>query len=562
MTIRTRIHRPQVFDGTTVIGERDVLIADDGKITVEGPTEFAGADGAVDGTGCMLMPGLIDAHAHLWSDEARAESAAFGVTTSLDMFSPPGATLPRTEWVPVADARTAAWPATAPGGHGTEYGIGIPVVSGDTDPDQFVASQIRNGAAYIKVIVDHSRGAGALPEPTIRAITAAAHQHGLLALAHIALAEDAVIAIECGVDALMHCPIDDATTVLTGAPGIMVPTLTTLHAGFNPDVAPLLDDERVTRWLTRDALQGLESFWQLPNWWTWHGVLGNVAAAHAAGWRILAGTDASMPATAHGASLHHELELLVDAGLTPTEALRAATSATAETFSLDDRGRVVAGARADLVLVRGDAATDVTTSRNIEGVWANGQRFDHAAWRERIILHDEHLHHRPTIPHRARTAIPNPAARVHVVTDQEHGGTSTASAQNIGNGAARITAVVREQAFGIASAGLTWVLSTDDDGINLSDTVGLRISATSPTPVTLAVAIDSGNPIRQPQTATVLIGHEPVTLPWASIAQVDLERVRTISFLTTQPGEHEITYDGIAVIESLEEIHLVEGSTS
>jgi imidazolonepropionase-like amidohydrolase len=101
-------------------------------------------------------------------------------------------------------------------------------------------------------------------------------------------------------------------------------------------------------------------------------VLGSVARLHAAGVPILAGTDAPNPGTAHGPSLHGELELLVRAGLTPVEALRAATSTPARVFRLGDRGRIAPGMRADLVLVDGDPTSDVTATRRITRIWKNG----------------------------------------------------------------------------------------------------------------------------------------------------------------------------------------------
>jgi imidazolonepropionase-like amidohydrolase len=76
----------------------------------------------------------------------------------------------------------------------------------------------------------------------------------------------------------------------------------------------------------------------------------------------------------HGASLHHELQLLVMAGLTPVEALRAATSVPARRFGLDDRGRIVPGARADLVLVDGDPTTRIEDSLSIRTIWRRGTR--------------------------------------------------------------------------------------------------------------------------------------------------------------------------------------------
>ena len=97
-----------------------------------------------------------------------------------------------------------------------------------------------------------------------------------------------------------------------------------------------------------------------------------VRVLRAAGVVILAGTDAPNPGTAQGASLHGELELLVEAGLTPAEALRAATSAPAGVFGLKDRGRLAPGLRADLVLVDGDPSQDIRATRAIVGIWKAG----------------------------------------------------------------------------------------------------------------------------------------------------------------------------------------------
>jgi len=87
---------------------------------------------------------------------------------------------------------------------------------------------------------------------------------------------------------------------------------------------------------------------------------------------ILAGTDAPVPGATYGASLHSELQLLVRAGLTPTQALIATTSAPAGAFGLSDRGRIAPGLRADLVLVEGDPTTDILHTRRIVTVWKRG----------------------------------------------------------------------------------------------------------------------------------------------------------------------------------------------
>jgi hypothetical protein len=95
---------------------------------------------------------------------------------------------------------------------------------------------------------------------------------------------------------------------------------------------------------------------------------------------ILAGTDAPNPGTTHGASLHGELELLVGSGLSPVEALTAATSVPARVFHLKDRGRIAKGLRADLLLVRGDPTTDITATRDIVSVWKRGTEADRASY--------------------------------------------------------------------------------------------------------------------------------------------------------------------------------------
>lgn len=104
---------------------------------------------------------------------------------------------------------------------------------------------------------------------------------------------------------------------------------------------------------------------------------GAVTALHAAGVPIVLGTDANqaqgVPANVpDGESAHHELELLVEAGLTPAEALHAATGAAADRFGLPDRGRIAAGLRADLLLVDGDPLDDIAATRSIRRVWLAG----------------------------------------------------------------------------------------------------------------------------------------------------------------------------------------------
>lgn len=96
---------------------------------------------------------------------------------------------------------------------------------------------------------------------------------------------------------------------------------------------------------------------------------------------LLAGTDAnSVPQVPfrppYGESLHHELKLLVEVGLTPLEALKAATELPAKYFRRPDRGSIEPGNRADLVLLQDDPLNSIEKTRSIRKVWLAGEIFD------------------------------------------------------------------------------------------------------------------------------------------------------------------------------------------
>ncbi len=106
----------------------------------------------------------------------------------------------------------------------------------------------------------------------------------------------------------------------------------------------------------------------------------NVRRLADAGVTLLAGTDAPDPGTVSGASLHRELELLVRCGISPAQALAAATAEPARVPGLAGRGRAAAGQRADLVLVSGDPLADITATRAIERIWRGGIACDRRAF--------------------------------------------------------------------------------------------------------------------------------------------------------------------------------------
>ncbi len=104
-----------------------------------------------------------------------------------------------------------------------------------------------------------------------------------------------------------------------------------------------------------------------------------VRTLHGAGVRILAGTDAPMPQVYPGFSLHKELELLVEAGLTRADGLRSATIWPAEFLGLSDTlGSITTGKRADLVLLEGNPLSDISQTQRIRAVILDGRLFERA----------------------------------------------------------------------------------------------------------------------------------------------------------------------------------------
>jgi imidazolonepropionase-like amidohydrolase len=387
---RTALLHVRVFDGDRILPDATVVIDGD-HIGAVGSDVAApmGAD-LIDGAGKTLLPGFIDAHAHA-SGDALERAVVFGVTTELDMFADPSfAARARAEQsshriTTRADLRSAGVLITAPGGHGTEFGQAIPTLAGPGDARSFVDARIAEGSDYIKIVKDDGSAYGltwpTLDDEELAAVVAAAHWRQKLAVVHIGTQADAVAAIEAGANGLVHlfadsAPAADFAARVATHHAFVVPTLGVLESETGrPSGASLAADPRVAPKLTEAEVQGLKSAFQFPGrlkTLSLDHARAAVAALKAASVPILAGTDAPNPGTAHGASLHRELELLVSAGLTPLEALAAATSTPARLFGLLDRGRIAPGLRADLVLVDGNPALDILATRTIVRVWRNG----------------------------------------------------------------------------------------------------------------------------------------------------------------------------------------------
>ena len=381
----------RVFDGVKVIAETDVMIQH-GKITDIGPNLPAGNAKVVDGAGKTLLPGLIDGHVHVHGAETLEQALTFGVTTEFDMMMPPRleAMLKATDNDSRAAFFSAGNPATVPGGHGTEYGRDIPTLVKPSAAEEFVEERVREGSDYIKIMytagVDMPRRAPppTLSRETLAAVIAAAHKNHKLAVVHIGSASGARQAIEAGADGIAHLFRGDSSPRDFGEfvvehHAFVIPTLSVLHAVCGPESAGtrLLKDPRLAPYLNGESKDRLRETFPVAR----TGLVSCKAASQAlqqlkhAGALIVAGTDAPNPGTTYGASLHGELEMYVEAGLTPTEALITATSAPAQAFHVPDRGRIAPGLRADLLLVNGRPDEDITATRDIVAVYKEGVEF-------------------------------------------------------------------------------------------------------------------------------------------------------------------------------------------
>ncbi|MFB9930168.1 amidohydrolase family protein [Amycolatopsis halotolerans] len=350
---KTALRNARVFDGRGLSEPRTVVI--DGPVL---GTDPAGAR-EIDAAGATLLPGFIDAHVHLTEPEQLADLAAWGVTTGLDMACFPASRVTALRSAGPADFRSAGPPAIGPDGMHARI-PGMPesaIVTTAEAAVRFVEDRVAEGSDYVKGVAE-APGDGGPPAEALQALVDAARERGLNTVLHAATPGAYHLAVATGARFVTHVPVigriaDEDVAAMKAAGQTAVPTLTMMEAAL-PYFAGATGD-----------------------------FVANVAALRAAGVEILAGTDANVQPGApaeipHGASLHHEFELLAEAGLSPVEILRAATIGPARAFGLTDRGEIRPGLRADLVLIEGDPVADLSATRAIRTVWCAGREISRA----------------------------------------------------------------------------------------------------------------------------------------------------------------------------------------
>jgi imidazolonepropionase-like amidohydrolase len=348
----------------------------------------------IDATDLTIMPGMVDAHVHVRGDGEQEDFAAYksgAVTESIGSLALKAFANARRNlmagfttirdvgcfaYVDVAlrDAidsgrlegprmKVSGEALAATGGHlDRRNGLAAHVSTGPVtnladSPDEgrkAARYQVAMGADLIKIAVtqsEHVRKRGGVYAPeltfdTIAAICEVGRQTGRKVAAHCHGGEGVRDAIEAGVYTLEHGRFisDELLEMMVERGVYLVPTLSPDGRVIERGQKEMGYDDAMWAWCQRSADAAYES----------------VLRAHRMGVKVVAGSDAIMPFVRHGESAY-ELELLVRAGLTPMEAIIAATSIAAEALDMaEEIGTIEAGKFADFVIVDGDPLEDIT----------------------------------------------------------------------------------------------------------------------------------------------------------------------------------------------------------
>lgn len=389
----------RLIDGTIADPIEDgVVVITDGRIRTVGPRSAVTVpDGAqiIDVTGKTIMPGIINAHGHV-GDTLGLERghyntdnllrqlslyARYGVTTvnSLGGDEEQGFALRNDQFDQGLD-RARIYVAGS-------------VVVGDTEA-AIRAEVNRNadmGANFIKVRIDDELGSvEKMPRSVFDALVDQAHIRRLPVAAHLFYLDDAKYILNSGADLLAHSvrdlAVDDEFIDLINAKNVCyIPTLTREVSTFVYESEPeffsdpyflkeaepaileqLKSPERQTRMQNSRAAAGYKIALEVA--------MANVKALNDRGVRIAMGTDTGPPARFQGYFEHMEMQMMVDAGMSPIEVIRASTGVAADCMGMGDIGTLEPGKWGDLIVLDANPAEDIANSKTITSVWIAGNR--------------------------------------------------------------------------------------------------------------------------------------------------------------------------------------------
>ena len=388
----------------------------------------------VEAAGKTVLPGLIDVHVHLsvpggvypnpadyQSPDAMARALAqylyAGVTAVKSVGDPLDQSIVNRDRIARGERLGAelfvSGPMfTAPGGHGTEYTQYLPanmrtsfeaqIVRTPTTADEArraVRDLKQAGVDGLKAILETGFGAGQLfdrlDSGVLRAIGEQARAERLPLVVHTASSRDVADALDAGATGVEHGPRDRLSDDLLGrlkaSRATYDPTLSAWegYAHLLAGQTDLLDRSLVqqsalqpvltatramlgSRTRQSDAAAAMRQLLALES--------ENLKRAYEAGVTLVAGSDAGNPLVFHGATVQHELQLWVAAGIPPAAALQAATSNAARLLGAGSRmGRVAKGYEANLLIVDGNPLTDIGATERISLVVFKGERIRRAS---------------------------------------------------------------------------------------------------------------------------------------------------------------------------------------
>jgi imidazolonepropionase-like amidohydrolase len=425
-----------VFEGARLITgdegppiEDAAFVVQDGKFTSVGRRDQVQApQGAarVDLTGKTVMPGIVETHAHLgyWKelrlsvDNFTREQvlsdlqrlAYHGVVAVLSM----GADRREIAWPlrdelrtnPRPDAATylaAGGLAMREGGPFAPLREAVRVVTNEEDVRKEIQELVTRKADFIKVWQDSRREL--MPRPLIEFVIAEAHRNTFRVVAHSHALSDFKHLLRSDLDAFAHPtwrqtdvdPVDDELIGLFKAhPNVpLMPGFWTPRHEIYGARPYWLDDPLLGETFTEAEIKALEhpkTPRDAPQTWASGPVPRSVKRLKAAGVRFVLGTDMGGgfsrehdPTPAYlGWSTHIEMESMVNAGLTPTEVITAATRDAARFLGLDQLGTVAAGKNADFLVLDANPLDNIANTRRISRVYLRGKEVDRAALRTQL----------------------------------------------------------------------------------------------------------------------------------------------------------------------------------
>jgi imidazolonepropionase-like amidohydrolase len=400
-----------VIDGTGAEPTKATVIIRGERIAAVGANvEVPTGARIINAEGQTLLPGLFDLHTHLFNSSTGAGTPDWakhlkaylysGVTSIIDLSPYPELYEPMRRLIAtgvvIGPRVSLAARMTTPGGHGAEGGRGEIHTREVSTPREAVAA-VQHVAPYrpdvIKVFSDGWRYGAAsdmtsMNEDTLIALVAEAHKNGIEVVTHTVTLERAKIAARAGVDAIIHgignAEADDELIQLMKTHGTFyAPTLSVYERKDPNNNSPML--KAVLEQKAAEPASSLPvvanvsqtTSTQTPQAKRWQKLMHNTAAMKKGGVLFGNGTDAGMPGTHHGYATLHELHLLVAGGLTPLEAITAATGNSAKALKVDsERGTIRVGKLADLVLVAGAPHQNISDIEHIKHVFLGGREID------------------------------------------------------------------------------------------------------------------------------------------------------------------------------------------